>query len=239
MEESNMAEKRFLLPWERKYTIACPKCGGRIETLPLWYWERQPDKTNELQARFCHAMDPEFLERVPVLTENDWQSKQRWSAFLNDLKNGFGVAKTSDGQDLLTIKNGLPEIFSKHGIFSLIPFFTETELKALFLFLCIEPGIAVKQVWFQIVMEISRPYVSTILKKLFDWRLILALKGFGEGKARGRQLVYTLTDDARKTLDQDLQNHTFFHEAVVQTVRPIVERFSTYSWRKDLVKPNG
>lgn len=112
----------------------------------------------------------------------------------------------------------------------------QTELKALFLLLSLEPDIFVKQAYFRKTMGISTAYVSTILKKFLSWGLIQAGKVSVKGRAHGRQLAYILADEARKILDQDLQNYNFFREAVIETVTPIAERFSTLGWRRDLVK---
>lgn len=237
-----MVRKRFLLPWQKKYIIVCPKCGGKIETRPLWFWEKRSNKLDELQLQFCHVIDSEFLEKIPVLSENDWKSKQRWDAMWKELRDEFGRMRPYEElEDMFKIEKGLPKIFSKYGIFAPIPFFTGSQLETLFLFLCLEPGHCPKQVWFQLVMEISRSYVSTILKKLQRWGLIQAWRAPARavrGRARGRQQMYELSDGARKILDQDLRNYDFFRDAVIQTVGPIAERSPTYHWRKDLVKTN-
>jgi len=111
-------KRHLLLPWQKKHTVICPKCGGKIETRPLWYWEKQTDKLQELQHHFCHALDPEFLEKIPVLTENDWKSKLAWDAFRKDLVNDFGRLKPDNEiEDMLIVRNGPPKIFVKHGSF--------------------------------------------------------------------------------------------------------------------------
>ena len=234
-----MVRKRFLLPWQKKYIIVCPKCGGRIETRPLWFWEKRNDKLGKLQLQFCHVIDLEFLEKIPVLSENDWKSKQRWDAMLEELTDEFGRMRPYEElEDMFKVEKSLPKIFSKYGVFALIPFFTGSQLEAVFLFLCIEPDYRAKPIWFQIVMEISRSYVSMILKKLFSWRLIQAWKAPAMGRARGRQLAYALSDEAREILDEDLRNHDFFRDAVIQTVGPVAGKLPDYHWRKDLVKTN-
>lgn len=233
-------KKRLLLPWEKKYTIVCPKCGGKVETYPLWHWQKRSDKLEELQRDFCHALDSEFLEKIPVLTQNDWESKQKWDAFRKDLTYdfaGYRFALTrpyEETKDLFTIQNGLPKIFLKHGIFALIGLFTETELKILFLFLCLEPNKCPKQVWFKIVADISRSYVSTILKKLSEWRLIKAWKTQTKGRASGRQLAYTVNEEVRKILDQNLREHEFLRESMLRSVKPIVQMHTKVPWRKDI-----
>jgi len=238
-------ERRFLYPWEKTFVIVCPECGGRIETRPLWSWEKRDDKLKKLQRWFCHVIGSEFLEKIPVLTEVDWKSKQRWDAFQKNLADDFRREKTGRGpQDVFKIENGvtkisveyLRDLFSKYGIFALIHFFNKTELEMLFQFLDFEPDKWLYQVLFRRTMGISRSYVSTILKRLLGWRLIGAWKTSVKGRARGRQLVYTLTDEAREILEQDLRNHDFFRDAVLETVGPIADRFPKYSWRKDLLK---
>ena len=229
-----MMRTRLLLPWEKKYCIVCPKCGGRIETRAIWFWEKQNSKSIQLQ--FCHALSSEFLEKIPVLSENDWKSWQRWSIMGMDLRDSRGASHEELYDAFFKIENGLPKILNKYGIFALIYFFNMTELKVLFLFLSL-PSKCPLQVFFMQVMGISRSYVSTILKELRIWRLIEAYKA-GEtrkGRARGRQLIYNLADEARRILDEDLRNYDFFRSAVIETVSPVAQEFSNYRWRKDLV----
>lgn len=228
--------KPFLYPWERLYVIVCPKCGGRIETHPLW--KKSDDWLKGFQQRFCHVLDREFLEKIPVLTENDRESYQRFLVLETELGNHY-IQKNlgEDPSSLFTIESGVLKIFSKHGIFALINFLSKTELGMIFLFLGVEPDQWLSQVWFQVVMEISRSHVSTILKKLLVLRLIQAGKPSSvKGRARGRQLVYQLSDKARKILEEDLKNHSFFRKAVIETIDPIADRFPMFHWRKDLRK---
>lgn len=232
-----MGEKHFVFPWEKEYCIVCPKCGGTIETKPLWFWEKQ--NSTSIQLQFCHALSSEFLEKIPVLSENDWKNWQRWSIMRMDLRDYFrGPSREELYDAFFKIENGLPKILNKYGIFALIYFFNMTELKVLFLFLSL-PGKCPIQVFFQQVMGISRSYVLTILKKLRIWQLIEAWKPQVKGRAQGRQLAYRLSDNARKVLDEDLRNYHFFRDAVVETISQFAEQFPTYPWRKDLVKKNG
>ena len=235
-----MGEKRFVFPWEKKYCIVCPKCGGRIETRAIWFWEKQKRELDRLQLWFCHALDSEFLKRIPELSENDWASKQRWDGMLNDLTDDFGRMKPYEElkKTLFRTENGLLMLFLEYGIFALILRFTKREIETLFLFLCI-PGKCPFQVWFQKVMEISRSYVSTILKELQSYGLIEAWKAPVEGRAKGRQVAFAMKEKARQILEKDLRKHDFFREAVVETVKPIAEKFPKYPWRKDLIKTNN
>lgn len=202
-----MRKKRFLFPWQKEHVIVSPKCGGRIETQPLWLWEKQNSKL--LQRRFCHALDSELLEKIPVLSENDRKSWQRWVGIEMDLRYyRLGLRPRNELDTFFEIENGLPKILNKYGIFALIFFFNVTELEVLFLFLGLK-GSCPFQAFFQQVMGISRSYVSTILKKLRSWRLIEVYKPQVKGRAQGRQLAYYLSDKARETLEEDLRNYHF------------------------------
>ncbi len=227
-------KKRLLFPWEKKLTIVCPKCGGKIETSPLWFWEKQADKIQQLQFRFCHAAHSGFIEQIPVLSENDWKGKQKLDDFRREFVDESGKRKPNeDLEHLFVVDKGPPQIFLKHGIFALIQFFTETELKALFLHLCLNAGPM--PVFFEKTMLISKSYVCTILKKLGKWRLVQPLHYPAKGRAGGRQLVYAFADQARKILDQDLQDYDFVREAVAEMVKPAMERMPNLEWRKDLL----
>jgi hypothetical protein len=86
------------------------------------------------------------------------------------------------------------------------------------------------------VMEISKTYASIILKKLRDWQLIRAVKGLGKGRARGRKLAYALAEPARKILEQDLQTHAFFRNALIEMLALNASRFPTFPWKKELLE---
>ena len=141
-------KKRFLLPWEKKHAITCTECGGKIETRPLWHWQKQDDAIRALQPGFCHRIDSMLIGQIPVLTENDWKSKLKFDEFLKEFEDEYGRARPYEAvKHLFVADEGPPEIFLKHGIFPLLRFLTERELEALYLLLCLEPGNAVKQVF--------------------------------------------------------------------------------------------
>lgn len=228
-------KKRLLFPWEKEFTIVCPICGGKTVTTPIWFWEKQADKIARLQSRFCHAAHSGFIEQIPVLSENDLKSRQKRDDFWKELDDESGKAKPyEDVKYLFIADKEPPQIFLKHGIFALIWFFTETELKALFLFLSMDGG-GPKPVFFEKTMQISKSYVCMILGKLRKWKLAQPYRYPAKGRAGGRQLVYTLTDQARRILDQNVQDHDFVRKALVEMVKPIAERMPNLGWRKDLL----
>ena len=233
-----MRKKQFLFPWQKQYVIICPKCGGRIETQPLFPLEKRSSKF--LQHRFCHALDSELLEKIPVLSENDQKSWGKWIGIEMDLRDyRFGLRPRAELYDMFfKIENGLPKIVNKHGIFALFFFLNRTELEVLFLFLGLKRSCPL-QAFFKQIMGISRSYVSTILKKLASWRLIEAWKPQVKGRAHGRQLAYRLSDRARETLEEDMQNYDFFRNIVAETIGHIAKEFPAFPWRKGLVGTNG
>jgi len=83
-------------------------------------------------------------------------------------------------------------------------------------------------------LQISRSHASAIIKKLRNWRLLTTYKGGGKGRARGRQLVYALNDEARRILEQNLKEMDFLREAVIQTSKAATEKSPSFPWRKDL-----
>jgi hypothetical protein len=117
-------KKRLSLPWERRCTLTCACCGGKIETLPLWNWEKLEDKVHKLQPMFCHAIDSGLAKQIPVLSENDWHAKQRYDEFIAEFKDRDGKAKPKEAiEPLLIVEKGhVPQIFRKHGIFPLLSF---------------------------------------------------------------------------------------------------------------------
>jgi DNA-binding MarR family transcriptional regulator len=218
-----------------KYTLSCKDCGGKIVTRPFWHWEKQEEKIAELQPFFCHKIDSTLVKQIPVLTENDWIAKQKADEFMHEFFDENGQRKPREAyQHLLVVDKGLPQIFLKHGIFPLIQFFSETELKALYLILCLEPDQYFKQTFLLKTMQISRPYVSAILKKFNGWKFLIRGRPRVKGRAQGRQIAYALTDETRIRLDKDLAEFEFFRNVVRTTVRPIALCFSEPRWRKDL-----
>lgn len=175
------------------------------------------------------------MKQIPVLTKNDWAAKQKLIEYENIFRYENGQAKPYEAvEHLFNAEKGPPEIFLLGGIFPLIVFFTETELKALFLLLCIEPSCFAKQTLFMKTMQISCTYVSMILKKFAQWKFVKKYRGPAKGRARGRQIYYSLSDEVRARLDKDLSDFDFLRNEVSATVRPIALCFKELSWRKDL-----
>lgn len=189
-----------------------------------------------LQPFFCHKIDSELVNQVPVLAENDWIAKQKLTEYLNEFMDEKGGAKTWEAiKHLYTVEKGPPEIFLKHGIFPLIYYFNIQELKALFLVLCLEPQLYVKPQFFIRLMQIKRSYVSAILKKCTKWRFFVRYRDKdAQGRARGRQLLYGFNPDVRARLDKDLSDFDFFRDEVKKTIRPTALHVSEIPWRKDL-----
>jgi hypothetical protein len=230
-----MKKKRFLFPWQTEFTLTCPHCNEKIQTLPLWPWESVEDKIRELQPSFCHRIDPSLMRQAPVLTENDVKSKSKFGEFGREMFDEHGELRPYEtAKPLFDARNGPPEIFLKHGIFPLLYFFREAELTVLYLFLCLDPTQLAFQQLFLRARFISRAYVSTILKKLVAWKLVDSHRANVKGRARGRQLCYDLSDAARQRLDKDLLEFDFFRETVRKIVRPIALSFPRIPWRKDL-----
>jgi len=230
-----MIKKRLVFPWEIRHTITCPECGGKIVTQPLWHWEKQEDKIRELQPFFCHRIDSTLIQKIPVLTENDWLAKQKLTEFANEFVDDKGQAKPPDATEhLLTTKDGPPQIFLKHGIFPVIASFTETDLKALFLILCLETGYSVKQAFFRETMQISPSYASMILKVFAKWKFVVVYPWRAKGRARGRLSGYSLRVEVRARFEKDLSDFNFLRNEVKKTVRPIALCFREKPWRKDL-----
>jgi len=203
-------------------------------TGPIWSWQKRPDALQELQLRLCHTLDLEFLERIPVLTMNDWECKQKMDECLGDFQSRIEAASPETGK----VAVGVREAFQKHGIFALIILAKNEDLKVISLFLCLEPDRYSSQRWLQAMLKISRSYISTILRRLREWGLIKAYKTNVKGRARGRQLLYMLDAEVRRLLDQNLKDCDFFCEAVVQTVKPIAETYTEVNWRKDVLWPD-
>jgi len=236
--ENEMTGNEFCPPWLIKHTVVCPKSGFKEETVPIWPWQKQPDKIPELQLRFCHKLDADFLEIIPVLTENNWKSKQKMDEFQEYLKEKWDAKPQTENLVL-----EMPEVFQKHGIIGLIGLslrglVRDSDLKMISILLCYETTGVFKQVGLQKMLDMSRSYVSMILKRLRGWNLVRAYKVNVKGRAHGRQLGYALDSEARKRLNQDLAEHDFFREAVVQVVKPFVEAFPDIDWRRDIPWPN-
>jgi predicted transcriptional regulator len=232
-----MAGKEFWPPWLIKHTVICPKCGLRVETVPIWPWQKLPDRIPELQLRFCHKLDADFLEAIPVLTENNWKSKQRMDEFEEYMKERRNAQPQTEKPVL-----NMQEVFQKHGIIGLISLslygrVRDSDLKMISILLCYE-AVGFKQVGLQKMLDVSRSQVSTILTRLRGWHLVSAYRADVKGRALGRQLVYALDSEARKRLNEDLAEHDFFREAVVQVVKPFVEAFPDIDWRRDILWPN-
>ncbi|MGD0496751.1 MAG: helix-turn-helix domain-containing protein [Candidatus Bathyarchaeia archaeon] len=231
-----MTRKEFCPPWLIKHTVVCPICGP-TETFPIWPWERQPDKISELQRRFCHKLDVDFLEMIPVLTANNWKSKQRMDEFeeyMREIRN----AQPQTEKPVLNMQ----EVFQKHGIIGLIGLslygrVRDSDLKTISILLCHEK-LYFTQSGLKKILHVSKSQVSTILKRLREWNLVTADRADAKGRARGRQLAYALDSEAFRRLNQDLAEHDFFREAVVQVVTPIVEAFPGVNWREDISWPN-
>jgi predicted transcriptional regulator len=233
-----MTGKEFCPPWLIKHTVVCPICARPTETFPIWSWEKQPDKIPELQRRICHKLDADFLEMIPVLTENNWKSKQRMDEFeeyMREIRN----AQPQTERPVLNMQ----EVFQKHGVIGLIGLLRygrvrDSDLKTISILLCYErEGAAFTQVGLKQMLHVSKSQVSTILKRLREWNLVTADRANVKGRARGRKSVYALDSEARKHLNQDLAEHDFFREALVQVVTPIVEAFPEINWRKDIPWP--
>jgi hypothetical protein len=195
----------------------------------------------ELQLFSCHKIDSSLMKQLPVLTDNDFECKQKLEEFQKDLRNGSGQEEAENNRKrLFSNEKGPPEAFLRHGIFPLLFCFSETELKILYFLLCLEPLHFVFQRLFIRSMPISRSHVSTILKKLRLWKLVWCFRAEAAdsasvaGRARGRQLIFGISDSARSRLDKDLWEMDFFREEVTRTIRPIALSFSHIHWRKDL-----
>jgi predicted transcriptional regulator len=218
--------------------VVCPICGP-TETFPIWPWEKQPDKIPELQRRFCHKLDAYFLEAIPVLTENNWKSKQRMAEFEEYMRERRNAQPETEKPVL-----NMQEVFQKHGIIGLISLslygrVRDSDLKTISILLCYESARdGFTQVGLQKMLDVSRSHVSTILKRLRGWNLVSAYRANVKGRAHGRQLAYALDSETRKRLNQDLAEHDFFREAVVQVVKPFVEAFPGIDWRRDILWPN-
>lgn len=235
--ENGMTGKEFWPPWLIKHTVVCPKCGFKEETVPIWPWQKQPDKIPELQLRFCHKLDADFLEAIPVLTENNWKSKQRMDEFEEYMKEKWNARPQNENLIL-----HMSEVFQKHGIIGLISLsrvglVRDSDLKTISILLCCETGVF-KQAGLQKMLDVSRSHISTILTRLRGWNLVSAYKVNVKGRAHGRQLGYALDSEAHKRLNQDLAEHDFFREAVAQVVKPFVEAFPDIDWRRDIPWPN-
>jgi hypothetical protein len=230
-----MSKKRLVFPWEISHTITCQICGEKIVTQPLWHWEKPDTKINELQPFFCHKIDSTLTKEIPVLTENDWTAHQRLIEFSKELRDEKDQVKSAeDIERLFSAEKGPSEVFLKHGIFPLIFSFTKTELKALFLLLCLEPGYSVRQVFFMEEMQVSRTYASMIIKKFTKEKFVTGHRAPTKGRARGRQLTYAFDGEVRARLDKDLSDFDFFRNEIKKTVRPIALCFNEKPWRKDL-----
>jgi len=85
-------------------------------------------------------------------------------------------------------------------------------------------------------MKISRSYVSVILKKFVQWRLVNAFKPENvKGRCRGRQLSYCISAEARPILEKDLQDIHFLHAAFLDMIVPIRDEFLASYWRSDIL----
>jgi hypothetical protein len=170
-----------------------------------------------------------------VLSENDVKCAQKLKGFRREFVDERGEKRTEESiKALFTTGKGPPEIFLRHGAFPLLVFFTETCLKVLYLFLCLDPTQRPYQKFFLKCMKTSEANISTIIKELRKWKLVEAFKAGVKGRANGRQLCYGLSTVARQRLDKDLMECDFFRETVRRTVRPIALCFSELHWRKDL-----
>lgn len=225
-----MVLKQFQPPWLVRHVLTCPECGGKVEILPIWPWEKQPDKLRERQPHCCHSHDPDFFERIPVLTENNWKSKLALDEFDKEMYKRM-ESDPEKGKAIITVS----EDFQKYGIFMLISSFKDIELKVVSLFLCLEPEDVFTQANLQKMLPISRSHISGVLKQLQIHGLVEFCRGNVKGRARGRQLVYWLSEGARKRLEQDLKEHDFFREATFQTVQPYADAYSMFDWRKDML----
>lgn len=230
-----MKKKHFLFPWQKQVTLVCPQCNGKIQTLPLWPSEKPEDKIRQLQPFVCHMIDVSLIKQAPVLSENDVKCAQKQKDFLREFINERGEVKTGeDTRPLFTSEKGPPEIFLRHGVFPLLRFFTETSLKVLYFFLCLDPKQLPYQRFFLNHMKMSRSSISAIITRLRNWKLVVAHRAEVKGRANGRQLCYGLSTVARQRLDKDLMECDFFRETVKKTVRPIALNNSQILWRTDI-----
>lgn len=225
-----MVLEQFRPPWRVRHVLACPECGGKVKIFPIWPWQKQPDKLRELQPHCCHSHEPDFFKRIPVLTENNWKSKLALDEFDKEI---YGRMESGPEKGKATIT--VSEDFQKYGIFVLIFFLKDIELKVVSLLSCLEPGYGFTQVNFRMMLSISRSHISGVLKLLRVYELVDAYHGNAKGRARGRQLVYLLSDKARKRLEQDSKEHDFFREATFQTVQPYADAYSMFHWRRDIL----
>jgi DNA-binding MarR family transcriptional regulator len=171
------------------------------------------------------------LERIPVLTENNWKSKQTLDEFDKEIRKRM-EAGPQIGKATITVF----EDFQQYGVFVLIYFLKDVQLKIVSVLLCLQPEYGFTQFNFQKMLSISRSHISGVLKVLQVYRLVNAYPGNVKGRARGRQLVYSLSDKARDRLEQDLKDHDFFREAIVQTVQPFAEAYNMFHWRRDFLR---
>lgn len=232
-----MRKKRFLFTWEKQYTMTCAQCGRKIDSYPLWFWERKEDRIRELQPFFCHTIDLEMISQIPTLSQNDWVAGQKWNGYRKEFVDENEQVKPREAYEhLLSSENGPPQIFLKHGIFPLIHLFTETELKLLHLLLCVDLDHASRPKFFVLAMRISRTAVSNIFKKLRKWKMLVQYRTDVKGRARGRQRAWALTAETRARLEKDLSDFDFFRNDLRTTFRPIGLCYRELPWRQSVLQ---
>ncbi len=230
-----MRRRPFLFPWQKKCTLTCAQCGGKIVVSPMWHWENKEDKIRKLQPQFCHTIDAGIIDQIPMLSENDWIASKKAGAYDDEFFDEAGQKRSyEDIKHMVVAYQQPPQIFLKHGIFPLIQFLSETQLKALYLTLCLSANQYFMQTFLLQTMQISRPHVSGILKKFNNLRFLIVGRPQAKGRAHGRIRAYALTNETRSRLDKDLAQFEFFRIDVRTTVRPIALCFRELKWRTDL-----
>jgi hypothetical protein len=225
---------KFILPWLRKQKIQCPKCNGIIEIYPLL--PGQENSLNDLEEEICHKINPQLLYLLPKLSEADRRSREVWISYGHEfphmVKNWKINLKylTKEEQTENTIA------LVKYGIFPLIDVLSFTELIALFLLWCLEDKVTVKPIWLVDVIGLSRARISGILKTLKLWAQVTVYYcPSAKPKARGRQRTYSISDSARKILNDDFKDYLFLREFVKNYIWPFIKSKPNYPWRKDLL----
>ena len=230
-----MIKKHFILPWFRRHVVVCPKCGGTIKMFPRVPGEETKDLAL-LEHTICHKIDPELLAKLPMLSEVDCVSRQKWLSYRAERHKLTGESKTDEEfTELLARDKFFPSYFVKHGIFVLLDILSATSIEALLLLLAEGEDVRVISIWFRTTMGLSAASVSGIVKELKRWGLLI----YGpwpeaKGRARGRLTLYKINPSARIVLNWDLQNQAFFHSFVMDIAGPVVEKYPQFHWRKDL-----
>ena len=229
-----MKAKRFLFPWEKTYVMTCAECGRKIETFPLWFWERKEDRIREIQPFSCHTIGPDMISQIPTLTENDWDAGQRWTEYIKEFTDENDLLKPSETDKASgTVVKTPPQALLKYGIFPLMQLFTEKELQLIHLLLCLDWERALVPRFFVTAMKLSRTSVSNVFQKPIKWRMLNCYQSRDmqiEGRARGRQRAYALNFQVRAKLEKDFSDFDFFRNDVKATFRPIGLCYPGLKW---------